>query len=80
MGGVAQRHGLVFFRDDERESIQHQSSLERIRSEIVSNFNADAALALRKKRGFSLGSAAGSRSVLDVRTARFAWPLCVRFP
>ena len=36
--------------------------LERIRIEIVSNFNADAALALRKKRGFSVCSVAGSRS------------------
>ena len=36
--------------------------LERIRIEIVSNFNADAALTLRKKRGFSVCSVAGSRS------------------
>ena len=32
-----------------------------IRIEIVSNFNADAALTLRKKRGFSVCSVAGSR-------------------
>ena len=38
------------------------SSLERIRIEIVSNSNADAALILRKKRGFSVCSVAGSRS------------------
>ena len=36
--------------------------LERIRIEIVFNFNADAALTLRKKRGFSVCSVAGSRS------------------
>ena len=36
--------------------------LERIRIEIVSNLNADAALTLRKKRGFSVCSVAGSRS------------------
>ena len=36
--------------------------LERIRIEIVSNFHADAALTLRKKRGFSVCSVAGSRS------------------
>ena len=35
---------------------------ERIRIEIVSNFPADAALTLRKKRGFSVCSIAGSRS------------------
>ncbi|HJA77062.1 MAG TPA: hypothetical protein H9774_09425, partial [Candidatus Desulfovibrio gallistercoris] len=34
----------------------------RIRREIVSNFPADAALTLRKKRGFSVCSVAGSRS------------------
>jgi len=37
-------------------------ALEQICIEIVFNFNADAALTLRKKRGFSLGSGAGSRS------------------
>ena len=36
--------------------------LERIRMEIVPNFHADAALTLRKKRGFSVCSVAGSRS------------------
>ena len=36
--------------------------LERIRMEIVSDFPADAALTLRKKRGFSVCSVAGSRS------------------
>ena len=39
-----------------------QGLLERIRMEIVSNFHADAALTLRKKRGFSVCSVAGSRS------------------
>ncbi len=36
--------------------------LERIRIEIVSNFNAGAALTLRKKRAFSVCSVVGSRS------------------
>ena len=38
------------------------ASSRRIRIEIVSNFHADAALTLRKKRGFSVCSVAGSRS------------------
>ena len=40
----------------------HWRELERIRIEIVSDFHADAARTLRKKRGFSVCSVAGSRS------------------
>ena len=44
---------------------QHISAapvIERIRMEIGHNFPADAALTPRKKRGFTVGSVAGSRS------------------
>ena len=53
---------LAFGKGHDARRRRAAPSKERIRIEIVSDFHADAALTLRKKRGFSVCSVAGSRS------------------
>ena len=56
-------------------------SQERIRMEIVSTFPADAALTRRKKHGFSMCSAAGSRSRDYQSNPHFQYGIALRhFP
>ena len=55
----------------ERKALQTVNARERIRIEIVSSFPADAAITLRKKRGFSVCSVAGSRSRDDQSNPHF---------